>query len=130
MYDTGLNSVQSLRPDMHARLLAMHLEKVKKFFNDLAGLPDDYVSHTTCFCCLVRMPEHVLPCGHVLCGRCVKAYGKTADKSRFKLEFCPMHREDTLWDQPHWIRVKPKYAGVRVLALDGYVLFQNQEMRF
>jgi len=64
------------------------------------------------------VPEHPLPCGHVLCTACVKAYGTQA-KSTVSLPYCPLHREATRWAKPALIKFKPAGAGVRVLALDG-----------
>lgn len=72
----------------------------------------------TCFCCLMDVPEHPLPCGHVLCTACIRAYGKQA-KSSIALVCCPLHRESTKWARPAIIKFKPVGAGVRVLSLDG-----------
>lgn len=77
-----------------------------------------FVSHSTCFSCLRELPEHPLPCGHVLCGPCVEAYGQKTSKTELKLDYCPLHRWDTMYF-PWKIKVKPVYAGTRILSLDG-----------
>lgn len=64
------------------------------------------------------VPEHPLPCGHVLCTACIKAYGKQK-KTSIIVSCCPLHRESTMWAKPVLIRFKPIGAGVRVLSLDG-----------
>lgn len=77
------------------------------------------VSHSTCFSCLMRSPEHALPCGHVLCTSCLRAYGKPLEKYVIEISTCPLHANDTNF---RWkIFLKPEAAGVRVLTLDGYV---------
>jgi hypothetical protein len=89
-----------------------------------------FISHSTCFCCLMAVPEHVLPCGHVLCTRCVKTHGKgRGSKVVFELISCPIHAVETSWQQPWVIRFKPDFAGVRLLCLDGYILFQMSLLR-
>ncbi|PQE03570.1 patatin-like serine protein [Rutstroemia sp. NJR-2017a BVV2] len=76
------------------------------------------VSHTTCLSCLGILPEHSLPCGHVLCTPCVEAFGRPVHKTLIELSYCPMHKSDK-WDEPWHIKMKPVHAGVRVLSLDG-----------
>ncbi|KAK5153225.1 hypothetical protein LTS14_007870 [Recurvomyces mirabilis] len=97
--------------------LVLHEEHLNQFF-ELVGPASSICSHATCFCCLMDVPEHPLPCGHVLCTACIKAYGKTAH-SAVTLPSCPLHRASTKWAKPAIIKFKPPGAGVRVLSLDG-----------
>ena len=97
--------------------LDLHIEYLNQFY-ETVGPAAAIVSHATCFCCLMDVPEHPLPCGHVLCNACIKAYGKE-DRLSISLSCCPMHREATRWAIPAVIKFKPAGAGVRVLALDG-----------
>ena len=97
--------------------LDLHIEYLNNFF-EAVGPAASIVSHSTCFCCLMDVPEHPLPCGHVLCTACIKAYGRQY-KSAVSLQCCPLHRESTNWARPALIKFKPPGAGVRVLALDG-----------
>ena len=97
--------------------LDLHIEYLNQFF-EAVGPATSIVSHATCFCCLMDVPEHPLPCGHVLCTACIKAYGKQY-KSMVSLFCCPLHREATNWARPALIKFKPTGAGVRVLSLDG-----------
>lgn len=97
--------------------LDLHADYLNQFF-EAVGPAASICSHATCFCCLMDVPEHPLPCGHILCTACVKAYGKHT-KSAVSLNCCPLHRESTKWAKPAVIKFKPWGAGVRVLALDG-----------
>ena len=97
--------------------LDLHIEYLNNFF-EAVGPAASIVSHSTCFCCLMDVPEHPLPCGHVLCTACIKAYGRQY-KSAVSMQCCPLHRESTSWARPALIKFKPPGAGVRVLALDG-----------
>jgi hypothetical protein len=87
------------------------------------GKPSRYNSHSVCFCCLLRPPEHGLPCGHVLCTECVKIYGHARPGSRTEIEinFCPLEVQTVRASQPWSIHLKPDAAGVRILTLDGSV---------
>lgn len=77
-------------------------------------------SNKTCFACLQSVPDHSLPCGHVLCEQCVKDFGKVYEDERnctiiSQCLFCFAE-----WpSQLQLVRFKPKLAGVRVLTLDG-----------
>jgi len=97
--------------------LELHAEYLNHFF-EAVGPAASICSHATCFCCLMDVPEHPLPCGHVLCTACIKAYGK-AHKSSVSLTCCPLHRESTKWSRAAVVKFKPAGAGVRVLSLDG-----------
>jgi len=97
--------------------LDLHIEYLNHFF-EAVGPAASICSHSTCFCCLMDVPEHPLPCGHVLCTACIKAYGRQ-QKSTVWMACCPLHREATSWARPAPIKFKPLGAGVRVLALDG-----------
>ncbi|KAF2826308.1 FabD/lysophospholipase-like protein, partial [Ophiobolus disseminans] len=104
-------------------LLRIHSNNMHRFFVAI-GPAGHFLSHATCFCCLMQSPQHVLRCGHVLCTQCVRAYGKslvadTDSKSVVSLDCCPLHPAETQWRAPCIIRFKPDHAGVRLLCLDG-----------
>ncbi|KAK3996362.1 hypothetical protein QBC44DRAFT_403535 [Cladorrhinum sp. PSN332] len=75
----------------------------------------------TCLACLSNAPTNMLPCKenqHGICEDCIRRYaGSKRHQSIVKLNRCPLgcHLAQTPWS----IRVKPKTAGPRVLALDG-----------
>lgn len=96
----------------------IHSERTKTFF-DRIGNVTQFISHVACFSCLRELPEHPLKCGHVLCTPCVEAYGYKPGKSVIKLKFCPLHPDNTRWATAWEINIKPRYAGVRILSLDG-----------
>jgi hypothetical protein len=92
---------------------------LKDFYRHLSG-SKRYISHTSCFSCLIAPPEHALPCGHVLCTQCVQSFGKSG-RCMVETSYCPLHHEDPDGQfRPKWpITIKPATAGVRILSLDG-----------
>lgn len=95
----------------------LHLKRMNEFYSNLGEL-SAYTNHSACFCCLRELPEHPLPCGHVLCTPCVRSFGRRKNRVTYALESCPLH-DDQKWDQEWEIPVKPGLAGVRILTLDG-----------
>jgi hypothetical protein len=78
------------------------------------------------------MPEHPLPCAHVLCTPCVVTYSEldgkgkgiqSSDKHLIRMDRCPLHPPHIRWTEPWFIKFKPDSAGVRILSLDGYSHF-------
>lgn len=67
---------------------------LKNFYRHLGG-PSMFISHTACYACLVEPPEHALPCGHVLCTLCVRAFGTSLGKHAVEIAACPLHFEET-----------------------------------
>ncbi|OQO10125.1 hypothetical protein B0A48_04482 [Cryoendolithus antarcticus] len=98
--------------------LGLHVEYLNTFFETI-GSAGSIVSHATCFCCLMDVPEHPLPCGHVLCSACTKAYSRRLNGHSATMSSCPLHQYSTKWAKPALIKFKPTGAGVRVLSLDG-----------
>jgi hypothetical protein len=98
--------------------LAIHRERMEVFFTEVGGA-QRYISHLTCFCCLKNVPEHPLQCGHILCSVCVRAYGQQRGDLAVTLESCPLHHTTSQFGEPWRIALKPDYAGVRILSLDG-----------
>ena len=81
-----------------------------------------FKSSSTCFSCLCDIPEHSLPCGHILCVRCISASGTAHENGFIELANCPlMDCKDYAWGGKNsWlISTKPPQAGVRILTLDG-----------
>lgn len=99
----------------------LHNSNVKQFYYRVGGARSFY-SHATCLCCLRELAEHPLPCGHVLCTACVKAYGKAHEElsASFTISACPLHDDhQSLFPAPMEVHFKPPLAGVRILSLDG-----------
>jgi hypothetical protein len=108
---------KTLGPDcqkLHAR---QHKDVLVSFYKKVGGA-SNYTHHATCLCCLMRPPEFPLACGHVLCSECAKVFGRL-ESNNIVMTSCPLH--ETRWAQEWKIRLKPKFAGVRILSLDGYV---------
>lgn len=109
--------------DDHERLREaskIHLVQARQFYESI-GNTDELVSHLTCLVCLDGVPEHSLPCGHVICRACAEAAGESTPGGIVTLQGCPLqdHRKD------YWLRgwvgyIKPSQAGLRILSLDGY----------
>ena len=77
-------------------------------------------SNKACFACLQSVPDHALPCGHVFCEQCVRDFGRCSEDQRNCIEMtqCVLCLRE--WrSPPQRIRLKPKFAGARVLTLDG-----------
>lgn len=109
----------NLREQSEKQIAAeLHQQSLNDFYPTLGNV-SDFVSHSTCFCCLRELPEHPLPCGHVLCSPCIKAYGSRTSRTTIELKRCPLHLKEWVWDPPWQVLVKPPYAGVRILCLDG-----------
>jgi hypothetical protein len=96
----------------------LHKQNMKQFYSHLEA-SDHYYNHATCFSCLIEVPQYPLPCGHVLCLSCVKDYDTHRRDLTIIVDTCPLHAKEALGDQPSLIRLKPDFAGVRVLCLDG-----------
>ncbi|RGP77832.1 hypothetical protein FLONG3_4008 [Fusarium longipes] len=104
---------------------------------EVDGSVSNFKSHMTCLCCVRKVPENVLPCGHILCKACIQAHGHNVGQGLFHMHCCPLHHRETLWPQPARIRFKPDEAGVRILCLDGggvraideIVILQEMEKR-
>ena len=73
--------------------------------------------HQICLACMQTVPEHKLPCGHLICERCFTYLGSSSstDPYLFKLNSCPFCCQSCEAN----IRVKPATAGLRVLSIDG-----------
>lgn len=95
-----------------------HAEQAKAA-SDAGAVP--FISQSTCFSCLVEPPEHALPCGHILCSSCIRAYGRPTAKNVVEINYCPI--ESLTRPRQHIWRIflKPADAGIRILTLDGYV---------
>ncbi len=111
---------QSARADRDEKALlpTIHKNVMAQFYKGNVSL-SYFQSHTTCLCCVAKIPENELPCGHTLCRDCVQAFGNDVGQGLFELNSCPLHSSDTRWPKPTQIRFKPHEAGVRILCLDG-----------
>ncbi|KAF2758985.1 hypothetical protein EJ05DRAFT_499409 [Pseudovirgaria hyperparasitica] len=114
-----LNRDMQERPNLPEITLSsrLHLRNVNHFYRHLGGAKY-FVSHSACFCCLREMAEHPLPCGHVLCKACIKAYGDE-QQQQVSLAACPLHNRSMIFSTPWRIPIKAELAGVRILSLDG-----------
>lgn len=99
----------------------LHRERMETFFSRSFEHFDagDFGSLTTCFSCLMEVPQHPLQCGHILCTACIRAHGRPNDRHSVLMDYCPLHTSMTRNTRPWLVNFKPDYAGVRVLTLDG-----------
>ena len=105
-----------------ATVAKLHREQVLPQFIEHASRGDEHAfkSHTVCVCCLFEPPEHALPCGHIICTRCLKTYGKVYFNGRYvEITECPMERIEKRYTQSWRINLKPPSCGIRMLILDG-----------
>lgn len=68
-----------------------------------------------CVFCLIRFPEHTLPCQHRLCRFCVPLCGCEMVPWRVKVSTCPICQADN----ETTIHIRLPTAGLRVLSLSG-----------
>lgn len=101
-------------------IINLHGRVMSDFFKSLGNVAR-LKSRTTCLCCVRHIPEHILPCGHVLCKYCIQSFGRNEGQGVFSLDYCPLHLVEsrTRWPSAARIRFKPQDAGVRVMCLDG-----------
>ena len=118
-------------PDLNAEEITskLHLENINRFYTQI-GSASNFMSHSTCFCCLREIPVHPLSCGHVLCTPCVRSYGKSDGRGSIEILECPIGRVEERWLEPCLVQFKPPLAGVRVLCLDGYACHNTHTLSF
>ncbi|KAI7722911.1 hypothetical protein KC353_g95 [Hortaea werneckii] len=92
----------------------LHWIAAELFFTTRADLR----SHFTCLHCLIQPPQHVLPCGHALCGSCFEASGRR-EGCWVSVDRCRLHQPALELDSLMRVRTKPPGEGVCVLSLDG-----------
>lgn len=99
---------------------ALHRTRLARFYTSFDGFTaTSFQSLTSCFSCLMEVPQHPLQCGHTLCANCIRAYGRVQDRNSVVMDYCPLHERDTR-KSPSWVvHFKPDFAGVRILTLDG-----------
>jgi hypothetical protein len=114
------NDSEQVRTLEFRNALLRHKAFLERFYSDFSFATDNF-SLSTCFCCLLEVPQHPLPCGHLLCAACVKDFGKHIDGTTTLIEQCPLYPAQA-WDVSNpLVHHKPDFAGTRILTLDGYV---------
>ena len=86
------------------------------FMNISDQQPERFVNHTVCYACLLDPPEHVLPCGHIICTACARSCGSVRDDC-IDINNCPLETQPMPKSRKFYI--KPESAGIRMLTLDG-----------
>jgi len=93
----------------------LHKSNTAKFYAHVHDV-EHYYNNATCLSCLMSVPEHAIGCGHVFCTACIKDYATDGSDSLLVLRSCPLHQDQ---DRSWLVHLKPSFAGVRVLCLDG-----------
>lgn len=67
---------------------AIRQESLVRFYHKWGGLQ----STTTCFSCMCRPPEHMLPCRHAICDTCVVLFGTASTHAEYHIDLskCPI----------------------------------------
>ena len=82
-----------------------------------------FISQSTCVSCLIEPPEHALPCGHILCSSCLRAYGRSKSKNVVEINGCPIESL-SLPQYYNWkVYLKPVDAGSKLSFLSTYTPF-------
>ncbi|GAW12462.1 hypothetical protein ANO14919_018310 [Xylariales sp. No.14919] len=97
----------------------LHQEHLNELYSNNLGSALNFISYSSCLCCLRELPECALPCGHVLCLPCVEIYGYRTSRTTIEINRCPIHVRDVIASPPWVIVTKPRFAGARTLCLDG-----------
>jgi hypothetical protein len=123
-YDTITTMIRSVnsesKEDGTKAVYDSHQQQMNKFYAEM-GSPGSFTSHSVCLSCLDEYPDHALPCGHVLCFSCLETVGTSIATGFLLLNVCPLvQHDDESWKTPCVVSIKPKQAGARILALDGY----------
>ncbi|KAK6519396.1 hypothetical protein TWF281_003230 [Arthrobotrys megalospora] len=85
--------------------------------------PDPFSIAKFCYGCLFRQPEYRLPCGHLICGACLKENRNfdTRNESTIAIleecVICGSHSLQEGW--PFVVPIRPHLTNPRVLSLDG-----------
>jgi hypothetical protein len=121
-----LRRTQEFRDPERDAAAFIHRETVMRnfFAHSTRGLADAYISHSACFSCLFEPPEHGLPCGHVICMKCLRDFrSRIYSRTVIEIDKCPICDQDLVgWR----VTLKPESAGVRILTLDGCVLLFSE----
>jgi len=121
--DRVFNRFQELFRDLNSNEdpWKFHEDILTDFYSE-AGHETAYKYPSTCFSCLCKVPEHALPCGHIICVLCISSAGTALGNGFIELSHCPLMRcQGDAWrDKSSWlISTKPPQAGVRIMTLDG-----------
>ncbi|KAL4862021.1 hypothetical protein BDV12DRAFT_179441 [Aspergillus spectabilis] len=81
------------------------------------GLTASIISTQTCLICLVRSPQHSLPCRHTYCDKCAAVYGHASEGGEYKFHI----KRCALCDKPCnvVVNVLPPTAGIRAVSING-----------
>lgn len=102
------------------------LERKSYNYRSLWNRPKPLSSHSTCFACLFYSPQTVLPCGHVLCRKCVEDFACSTGAFSWTFQQCPLCAgTNTMGPWSIEVRREPPQAAPRVLSLDGSVHFPS-----
>ncbi|KAF2158446.1 hypothetical protein M409DRAFT_31046 [Zasmidium cellare ATCC 36951] len=98
-------------------IVDLHLDRLNSFHENVCPA-SDVTSHAICLCCNLGAAEYPLPCGHVLCGTCIREVGES-NGSAVLMRCCPLHRESTRWRDATIVRFLPAGVAPRVLLLEA-----------
>ncbi|KAI1740057.1 hypothetical protein F4680DRAFT_465847 [Xylaria scruposa] len=104
---------------IHQSMVLSKLFSHAKHTDETAQTRNYLINNTACFCCLFGQAEHCLPCGHILCADCVNTYGSPRAANWTELIECPFLCHENRWTTTCIIHTKPKFAGIRLITLDG-----------
>jgi hypothetical protein len=92
---------------------AIRRESIARFYHRWGGLH----STTTCFSCMCRPPEHMLPCRHAICDTCVVLFGTASSRAEYHTDLskCPICEASLQLT----VRRLPPTKGPILVSLDG-----------
>ncbi|KAH8695985.1 hypothetical protein BGW36DRAFT_380024 [Talaromyces proteolyticus] len=99
---------------------AHHARQISLLFQENSDLRLNFP--LMCCFCFHNLPFEILPCGHSICDDCIHLVADTTggpDSRVVCIRSCILHSTSCDFDPPHYIHLRPKLAGRRILALDG-----------
>lgn len=96
----------------HQAAIEIHQANASAFHTNFSG----FDNQSMCLCCLIEPPEYRLSCGHLLCLKCVQAYGRVKGPNLVQITECPLETYGRC--QPRSVYFMPYGAGPRILSLD------------
>ncbi|KAJ5795907.1 uncharacterized protein N7518_004447 [Penicillium psychrosexuale] len=102
--DQFVESFTQLGPKMTSAAICR--ESLVRFYHTWGGLQ----STTTCFSCMCRPPEHMLPYRHAICDTCVILFGDASTHAEYYID---------LSECPICVRQLPPTKRPIVISLDG-----------
>ncbi|KAF2812825.1 FabD/lysophospholipase-like protein [Mytilinidion resinicola] len=122
-FNESMGEYQSRRVEKHFCALFKSLKTVPASSSRTASIGNywkDIKTTKSCLFCCLRVPQHMLSCGHAICDTCVRIFGDLDQGKEYNYTIAACILCGTT-PKPGAlkVRIKPPTAGTRVLSIDG-----------